>query len=184
MTLKYTTPVANEFFDKRMAELSSSAIRVYLKIVRNTWGWRNENGQVKNRDWISHSQFGRVGVSSRSVTKAIEELLKMGLIRITDDDGNNLSNPTKRKFAKRIYYSPIAPSQANSTHNKEKNAPYKAKRNTKPTQEVPATKENYTKGNEPIFSQGAERLTDRQRLNQIKEEQQRKQIQRDSWLEN
>ncbi len=57
MRLNNTTPVPNAFFDKHIGSMSGSAVRVYLKIVRNLLGWRDEFGKVKRRDWISHSQF-------------------------------------------------------------------------------------------------------------------------------
>jgi hypothetical protein len=182
--LRGTTPVPNEFFDTRMALLSSSAIRVYLKIVRNTWGWRDRNGRVKQRDWISHSQFEKVGVSSRSVTKAIEELLGFGMIRVTDDHGNSLSDPVKRKQSKRLYYSPIAQNNAENAYNNEKNDQNNAGKNQGPKHFFPATKETLTKEISSAGTlQGTQRLTDGQRLNQIKEQEQNNQIfKRDGWL--
>lgn len=181
--LRGTTPVPNLFFDGQMAGLSASAVRVYLKIVRNTWGWRDRDGRVKRRDWISHSQFLKVGVSSRSVTKAVEELLERGLIRITDDHGNSLSDPKKRKLAKRLYYAPIAHSKEENTYNNAKTTHNNAENGVLPGQNPLSTKETLTK--ERLMeenAQGTERLTDSQRMNQIKEEQQRKQVQRDNWL--
>lgn len=175
MTLRGTTPVPNEFFDKRMTLLSASAIRVYLKIVRNTHGWRDKSGNVKKRDWISHSQFGNVGVSSRSVTKAVDELLSFGMIRVTDDYHNNLSDPTKRKYAKRIFYAPITSNTAETAHNN-------AKTNKNKPQELRSTKEISLQKLSAVTGQNHGRLTDGQRLSQIKEEEQRKQIQRDGWL--
>lgn len=182
--LRGTTPVPNEFFDTRMALLSSSAIRVYLKIVRNTWGWRNRDGRVKQRDWISHSQFEKVGVSSRSVTKAIEELLGLGMIRVTDDQRNSLSDPVKRKQSKRLYYSPVAQNTAENAYNNEKNDQNNAGKNQGPKHFFPATKEILTKERSSAeTSQVTERITDRQRLNQIREEEQNNQIyKRDGWF--
>ena len=153
-----------------MVDLSASSIRVYLKIVRNTFGWRDSQGNVKKRDWISHSQFGNVGVSSRSVTNAIEQLLEFGLIRLTDYQGNDLSNPKERKLAKRIYYSPVVDNLENIALNKA---------NTKdiPPQNLPTTKEILQKK-----YKANQRITDRTRIRRIIDEDQRKQIQRDSWL--
>ena len=76
MKLNNTTPVPNIFFDEQIGNLSGSAVRVYLKIVRNLLGWRDEQGRVKERDWISHSQFEKTGLSNRSVTNGIQELLE------------------------------------------------------------------------------------------------------------
>ncbi len=182
MTLRGTTPVSNEFFDKRMADLSASAIRVYLKIVRNTWGWRDQNGKIKERDWISHSQFGNVGVSSRSVTKAVEELLGFGMIRVTDDHGNSLSDPNKRKHTKRIFYAPIAHNTAERAYNNEKNDQNKAESSPKPPQNLLSTKAISLQKYRAENTQGSERVSDGQRISQIMEEEQRKQIKRDGWL--
>ena len=170
MTLRGTTPVPNVFFDAQMVGLTASAIRVYLKIVRNTLGWRNQNGETKSRDWISHSQFGDVGVSNRSVTNAIEELLAQNLIRVTDYSGNDLANPKQRKLAKRIFYAPIV-------DNPEKTTSYKAKPPQNQTQNLLSTKENL----QNKYYAASERIPDQARFRQIQEEQQRKQLQRDSW---
>jgi hypothetical protein len=50
MRLNNTTPVLNIFFDKHIEGLSGSAIRVYLKIVRNLLDWSDENGNLKQKD--------------------------------------------------------------------------------------------------------------------------------------
>ena len=105
MRLNKTTPVPNIFFDKHIAGLSGSAVRVYLKIIRNLLGWRDENGKVKQKDWIAHSQFEKTGLSNRSVTNGIQELLDQNLIQVTDYLNNDLSDPFQRKKAKRVYYS-------------------------------------------------------------------------------
>ncbi|MFD2916857.1 hypothetical protein [Psychroserpens luteus] len=170
MTLRNTTPVPNVFFDSLMIELSSSAVRVYLKIVRNTYGWRDPQGNVKQRDWISHSQFSKVGLSSRSVTTAIDELLGHNLITLTDDFGNLLNHPKQRKNAKRIYYGLQSNTQVNLAFNKAKNDKNKA-------QFLPTTKE--------ISSQkykANERLSDQERMQQILQNEEDKQIRRNNWL--
>lgn len=170
MMLKYSTPIPNRFFDKLMIDLSASAIRVYLKIARNTLGWRNKDGSFKGRDWISHSQFGNIGVSSRSVTTAIDELLSQGLIRLTDEQGNSLHLPQKRKRAKRIFYSLVMENTANPTFNKAESD--KIQEHFLPT----------TKGNYLQKYKANERIPDNIRLQQIFQEESRKQIKRDSWL--
>ncbi|WP_299213538.1 hypothetical protein [uncultured Dokdonia sp.] len=169
MKLNNTTAVPNVFFDKQIGTLRGSAIRVYLKIVRNLLGWRDENGQVKKRDWIAHSQFEKTGLSNRSVTNGIEELLEKQLIQVADYIGNNLSDPKQRKLAKRVYYSLLLDNSEKTTFQTEKNDQNK-------TQELLTTKEiNYKK-----YSAN-ERIPDHIRIQRIKDEQERKQIQRDSW---
>lgn len=170
MRLNNTTPVPNKFFDKQIESLSGSAIRVYLKIVRNLLGWRDENGQVKQRDWIAHSQFEKTGLSNRSVTNGIQELLEQYLIKVTDYNGIDLTDPFKRKKAKRVYYSLVL-------ENQEKTTFYNEKTKEIPTQNMRTTKEISI----PKYNAN-ERIPDQVRLEQIRQEQQRKQIQRDSWL--
>tara|TARA_R110002124_G_scaffold17532_3_gene73500 strand:- start:383129 stop:383650 length:522 start_codon:yes stop_codon:yes gene_type:complete len=173
MKLKGTTAVPNVFFDSIMATLTGSAIRVYLKIIRNTLGWRDENGNVKKRDWISHSQFEKVGLSNRSVTSAIEELLREELILATDYLGNNLNDPVKRKKAKRVFYSIVFDNPEKIALTTEKNDKTKPQ-NLRTTKEISLQKEYGIN----------EKIPDHLRINQIKDQEQRKQIQRDGWLYN
>jgi len=173
MRLHNTTPVPNMLFDQQIGNLSGSALRVYLKIIRNVLGWRDEQGNIKHRDWISHSQFEKTGLSNRSVTNGIQELLDKNLIQVTDYIGNSLQDPVKRKTAKRVYYSPVLENSEKTTFNNAKtkendriNCGLQKKFNTK---EYTAKYEQKGK------------LTDRERYEQIKLQQQRKQLQRDSW---
>ncbi len=170
MSLKGTTPVPNFFLDHRMKELCSSSVRVYLKIIRNTLGWRDTNGGFKKRDWISHSQFEKIGISSRSVTKAIDELLQFGMIKVTDEKGYNLSNAQNRKLAKRIYYAPIIQTNEIITDHKAKSAPIQK-------QFLPSTKET-----DKRKYKANERIPDNVRIQQILDEEEKKQSQRDRWV--
>lgn len=170
MRLNNTTPVPNAFFDKHIGNLSGSAVRVYLKIVRNLLGWRDEFGKVKQWDWISHSQFEKTGLSNRSVTNGIQELLDLNLIQTSDHIGNILSNPQQRKQAKRVYYSLILDKPENF-------ASYNEKTKENHTQKMRSTKEISL----PKYNAN-ERIPDHIRIEQIKQEQERKQLQRDSWL--
>ncbi|WP_298508168.1 hypothetical protein [uncultured Kordia sp.] len=170
MKLNNTTAVPNVFFDLQMSQLSGSAIRVYLKIVRNTIGWRDPSGRIKGRDWISHSQFEKVGLSNRSVTSAIEELLQNRLITVTDYVGNSLTNPIERKKAKRVYYSTVV-------EKLEKNALQTEKNDQNKPQELRTTKETF------LQNYNAENANpDQRRIKEILEMEQRKQIQRDRWV--
>jgi hypothetical protein len=185
MKLNNTTPVPNTFFDSHLENLSGSAVRVYLKIIRNLLGWRDENGNVKKRDWIAHSQFEKTGLSNRSVTSGIQELLDQSLIGVTDDYLNNLSDPLKRKKAKRVYYSLVLennPTNENSTFYSENNTHYNEKTTEKTPQNLLITKEISL----PKYN-AIERIPDHIRIEQIrqeriKKEQTEKQRERDSWL--
>lgn len=185
MRLNNTTPVPNAFFDSNLESLSGSAVRVYLKIVRNLLGWRDENGNVKKRDWIAHSQFEKTGLSNRSVTSGIQELLDHGLIGVTDDYLNNLSDPLRRKKAKRVYYSLVlesTPTTEESTFYSKKNTLYNEKTKEKTSQNLLITKEISL----PKYSV-MERVPDHVRIEQIRREKLKKQEmdkqkERDSWL--
>jgi Mn-dependent DtxR family transcriptional regulator len=153
-----------------MSELSGSAIRVYLKIVRNTIGWRDPSGRIKGRDWITHSQFEKTGISNRSVTSAIEELLQNKLITVTDYTGSSLNNPTERKKAKRVYYSIVVDNLEKIALQTEKNDQIKP-------QDLRTTKETF------LQNYNAENASpDQKRIKEILEQEQRKQVQRDRWV--
>jgi len=170
MTIKYTTPIPNEFLDTWMVLLSAVSIRVFLKIARNTLGWRDFQGDFKKRDWISHSQFGNIGVSSRSVTTAIDELLSHNLIQVTDEKGDSLNDPKKRKRTHRIYYAIHPDITENFALNNEK------------TKEI--TPQNFlsTKEIDKRKYKANERIPDHDRLQQILMEEEKKQSQRDRWV--
>lgn len=170
MSVRYSTPIPNEFFDKWMGLLPAVSIRVFLKIARNTLGWRDSNGWFKQRDWISHSQFGDIGVSSRSVTTAIDDLLNHNLIIVTDEIGNSLHDPKRRKKAHRIYYGVHPNITENFALNNEKTKE-KTPQNFLSTKEI--DKRKY-KANE--------RIPDHARLQQILMEEEKKQSQRDRWV--
>lgn len=185
MRLNNTTPVPNAFFDSHLEDLSGSAVRVYLKIVRNLLGWRDEHGNVKKRDWIAHSQFEKTGLSNRSVTSGVQELLDHGLIGVSDDYLNNLNDPFKRKKAKRVYYSLVlenTPTTEKSTFYSEKNTLYNEKTKEKIPQNLLITKEISL----PKYSV-MDRVPDHVRIEQIRREKLKKkemhmQKERDSWL--
>ncbi len=185
MRLNNTTPVPNVFFDSHLENLSGSAVRVYLKIVRNLLGWRDENGNVKKRDWIAHSQFEKTGLSNRSVTSGVQELLDHGLIGVSDDYLNNLNDPLKRKKAKRVYYSLVlenTPTTENSAFYSENSTFYNAKSIEKTPQNLRITKDISLQK----YSAN-ERVPDHIRIEQIRRERLKKQEmdkqkERDSWL--
>lgn len=104
-TLKNTTPVPNQVFSW-LPELSGTELKCLLVIIRNTIGWVDKyTGERKERDWIANSVFAsKGGISERSVTTAIESLLKKKIIKATGYGGSELSDPQKRKFSNRIYY--------------------------------------------------------------------------------
>lgn len=169
MRLHNTTAVPNVFFDQQLASLSGSAVRVYLKIIRNVLGWRDGSGRVKDRDWIAHSQFEKTGLSNRSVTSAIDELLSKGMIAVSDALGNDISDPATRKKAKRVFYALVLPDQAKTTG-------YHEKTKEKLPQELRTTKEILL----PKYTADT-RLSDQERYQELLAQEAQKQAQRDHW---
>lgn len=102
-----TTPVPNALFDIYLKELKSAELKVLLVIIRQTLGWsdrRSVRGR-KERDWISNGQLkNKTGCSRRAISSATETLVQKQLIEVTDDWGNPLTNPSKRKGKLRLFY--------------------------------------------------------------------------------
>ncbi|HGX6692391.1 replication protein [Acinetobacter baumannii] len=72
------TQVPNVVVDELASQLSDSAFKLYVVLIRKTKGWD------QSRDAISISQFEKItGKSRPTVVKAIEELVKLRLIRKT-----------------------------------------------------------------------------------------------------
>mgnify|MGYP001187274660 CR=1 FL=1 len=71
------TRVPNFFFDKCFSQLSESALKLYLTIIRKTIGWN------KDKDFISYSQIQKISkLSENSIGRGIKELIKFDLIDI------------------------------------------------------------------------------------------------------
>ncbi|MBL7822579.1 MAG: replication protein, partial [Saprospiraceae bacterium] len=75
---KQTTHVPNEVFDKWLAILTESEIKILLVIIRQTYGWIDRyTGRRKLRDRITRTQFMmKAGLSARIVSKTLNSLLK------------------------------------------------------------------------------------------------------------
>ena len=77
----------NAFVDEMLCKLSGNACKIYLLIVRKTRGWHKE------ADKISYSQIQKyTGVNHRAtVSKAIDELLEIGLISVKKGNEKSMS---------------------------------------------------------------------------------------------
>ncbi|WP_432481640.1 replication protein [Moraxella sp. ZY200743] len=77
----------NAFVDEMLCKLSGNACKIYLLIVRKTRGWHKE------ADKISYSQIQKsTGINHRAtVSKAIDELLEIGLISVQKGDERSMS---------------------------------------------------------------------------------------------
>lgn len=77
------TKFPNRIFDALLRyKLSTTQLLVILYIIRNTNGWNKPQG-----DWISVSRMAKdIGITRPRVSGAVNDLVKMGLISITDEN--------------------------------------------------------------------------------------------------
>ena len=103
-----TTPVPNRLLDLVMPGLRDSELRVLLVVVRQTLGWQASPGaaQRKERDWLTQSQLmRRTGRASEAVARAVDSLIRSGLIDVLDRKGIPLTTPAeRRRHLGRLYY--------------------------------------------------------------------------------
>lgn len=94
-----TFPFPNEIINGWNKKLKGSELKVLLVVVRQTLGWILDpaTGMRKEEDWIAYQQFKeKTGLATRSLSVAIDSLVKYKLIEIRDRNGNLLNTPYKR----------------------------------------------------------------------------------------
>lgn len=106
MHYRNTTQVPNTIFDLHLPSLKEAELKILLVIIRQTVGWIDvRTGNRKERDRICISQFRqKTGLSSRSITKALQALSEKNLIVITGFKGETLSYSCDRKGKKYLFY--------------------------------------------------------------------------------
>ncbi len=105
--MRNVTPIPNTLFDKYLAVLKPTETVVLLTIFRQTVGWIDGNGGRKKRDWITGYQFQlKTNLSDKTISSAIDSLVKKRLIKVTDFNGNVLETPEQRRGKLRIFYAP------------------------------------------------------------------------------
>lgn len=108
MYYKQTTQTPNVLFDVHLKTLSRSELAVLLTIIRKTIGMVNplNTNQRLERAWISQRLF-RIctGLSGRSVSNAIDSLVKQHLITVTNQQGQPLKTKASRRGVFKLHYS-------------------------------------------------------------------------------
>lgn len=95
-----TTPVPNFLLDRVMPRLRDTEWRLLCVIVRSTSGWSLADGTRKKADWLSHFQLKRkTGRSSAAISKAIDVLVRIGLIDVRDMSGRPLRSTRDRRLS-------------------------------------------------------------------------------------
>ena len=101
-----TTPTPNWLYNGEMKKMTDTELRVVLVVTRKTLGWEEnpETGMRKIEDWISHKQLiEQTGKSSRAISMATDNCVRMGWIETRNKKGEILITPTERRRRK-IYY--------------------------------------------------------------------------------
>lgn len=107
MNIIPSTPVPNVLLDEHLKILKEVELKVLLIIVRQTLGWRDEKEKSgrKETDWISTGQLqSKSGSSRRGISSAIDRLVKLQLIMVSDLKGSILQTPQERKGKTKLFY--------------------------------------------------------------------------------
>lgn len=149
-----TTPVPNVFFDAHLKSLNPVELKLLLLIIRQTWGWKDpKTGLRKKRDWIAGTQIReRTGCSKRALTDAVANLIRTGLIEVSGEKGLILRTPADRKGKMRLFYRYRCGKDGNSEMT---GADYALR----PVQQMPITKETFTKSSESTHEGGIQFTT-------------------------
>ena len=108
MSIPNTTPTPNELYNGEMKKMSDTELRVVLIVTRSTLGWEldHKTGMRKIEDWISHSQLiNRTGRGSKSISRAVDNCVKMGWIETRTKEGRLLKTAQERRLhGRKIFY--------------------------------------------------------------------------------
>lgn len=95
-----STPFPNYLLDTVMPTLKDTEWRVLCVVVRQTLGCRSiDDKRRKTSDWLTQSQLKRrTGRESGAVSKAMESLVRKGLLSVRNRDGKLLHTPQARRL--------------------------------------------------------------------------------------
>ena len=67
-------------------------------VVRQTLGWEDGQGGRREADWLTQSQLkARTGRASEAVSRAIDGLVRKGLVQVCSEAGEALATPQSRR---------------------------------------------------------------------------------------
>ena len=105
MNYKETTQLPNSLIDIHLKNLSEKELKILLLIIRQTVGFSDGHGGRKNREWLSQKFISnRTGLSYKSISLGIHQLISKNLVVATNKKGAILSEPEARKGCLRIFY--------------------------------------------------------------------------------
>lgn len=100
-------PLPALLIDTVMPLLTDTEWRLLCVIARATLGWHDpRTGGRKTRDWLSQVQLKRrTGRASEAVSRAVDGLVRRGLITVTGASGELLATPAlRRRWGRRLYF--------------------------------------------------------------------------------
>lgn len=100
------TPLPNLVIDTFLPKLKPTEMAVLLVVIRQTFGWSGRcKRSRKKRDWIAGSQLRlKTGYSRKSISSAIDALVKHKLLAVYDPYGKETLHASERKGKPRLYY--------------------------------------------------------------------------------
>jgi|GEM_PF-1081630 len=103
--LARTTAFPNMLLDEVMPTLKDTEWRLLCVVVRQTLGWQQQ-GRRKRRDWLTQRQLiAKTNRNSQAVSRAVDSLVRQGLLEVQDQVGNVLLTPAgRRRHGGRLYY--------------------------------------------------------------------------------
>src|SRR5437870_12428457 len=93
------TALPNWLIDEIMSNIRDTEWRMLCVIVRQTIGWRADGPTGRRQsDWLTQRQLKRrTGRESEALCKAIDALVRNGLIEVRSADGRVLNTPADRR---------------------------------------------------------------------------------------
>lgn len=164
LVFKNTTQTPNRLFDVYLKSLSKSELKVLLVIIRRTVGFVSPyKAQERVKwAWISQSLFmAYTGLSNRSVSSAITSLLNKKMIEVKDEKGNSVHKNYQRRASSRLYFS------SNLLLEKTKKNKVNENACNHRVNVLHTIKQTMNKQYCEKISQGVQKLSDKERLQQI-----------------
>lgn len=102
-----STPFPNDLIDFALPRLSDTEWRVMCVVIRQTFGWQDQHGSRKKTEWLSQRLLKqKTGRESGAISRAIANLVKLGLLRVIDARGALMkSSADRRRSRSRLWFS-------------------------------------------------------------------------------
>ncbi|WP_292942868.1 replication protein [Olleya sp. UBA1516] len=105
MNYRETTQLPNALVDAHLKNLSEKELKILLLIIRQTIGFSDGHGGRKKKEWLSQKFISnRTGLSCKSISLGIHQLINKKLVIATNKKGAILNEPEERKGCLRIFY--------------------------------------------------------------------------------